>query len=106
MLISLLFWIGVSCKKDRKAIVPEYQEDVFHKPLHKLNGEIQIQFFSYHQYGTHYIISDSTYYALKSTSHNLDDYVGIDTTLIGKQIPGYPLNPGTDPDYIEVIDFE
>lgn len=72
----------------------------------KLTGKIKLQLFSYHQYGSHFILSNSTYYALTSSAIDLDDFIGTDTTLIGNKIPGYPINPGIDPDFIEVIAFE
>ena len=72
----------------------------------KLTGKIKLQLFSYHQYGSHFILSDSTYYALTSSTIDLNDFIGTYTTLIGNKIPGYPINPGIDPDFIEVIAFE
>lgn len=72
----------------------------------KLTGKIELQLFSYHQYGSHFILSDSTYYALTGSTIDLNDFIGTDTTLIGNKISGYPINPGIDPDFIEVIAFE
>ena len=104
-LILLAFLI--SCKKNNEeAITNCYDYNVLSDPLFLLEGKIQIQGFTYHQYGTHYIIADSTYYALRSDLFNLDSFVDIDTLIVGKKIPGYPLNIGIDPDYLEVIDFK
>lgn len=105
---SLVFLVFlISCKKNKEETTPNCNDNnVLSDPLFMLKGKIQIQGFSYHQYGTHYIIADSTYYALKSDLFNLDSFVDIDTFIIGKKIPGYPLNIGIDPDYLEVIDFK
>lgn len=101
--LSLLF----SCKKNKVETITNCRTtSEVNDPVFLLQGKIKVQGFTYHQYGTHYIIADSTYYALKSDLYNLDSFVNIDTTIIGKKIPGYPLNFGIDPEYLEVIDFK
>ena len=96
-----------SCKKSSDDNTVDCTDDnILHEPLLQIQGKIKVQGFTYHQYGTHYIVDDTTYYALESNLFNLDSFVGLDTVLIGKKVPGYPINAVIDPDLIEVIDFK
>ena len=63
-------------------------------------GVIQKQGITTYQYGTHVI----TGYALRSSSINLDDYIGQNVTVVGPLIEGYPVDGG--PEYIEVEEIK
>jgi hypothetical protein len=54
-------------------------------------------------YGTHLLQDErgKTLYALKSTTINLDAYVGKKVTVSGELIPGYPLEGG--PEYLNAL---
>ncbi|WP_400263014.1 hypothetical protein ACFX5U_08075 [Sphingobacterium sp. SG20118] len=52
------------------------------------------------QYGTHMIKAENKTYVLKSSNVQLNDYVNRSVSLIGKKVPGYPLEGG--PELIEV----
>lgn len=84
--VIILFFAVISCSKeadDQKTI--------------EVTGIIQPQEITYYQYGTHTIQG----YALRSSTLNLDDYVGQQVTVVGYTIEGYPVEGG--PDYLEVI---
>ena len=104
--ILVILLIIISCKKNSEEPAVDCNSDNLNEPLFLIKGKIKLQGFSYHQYGTHYIIEDSTYFALKSDLYDLDNFIDIDTVIIGKKIQGYPINLGIDPDFIEVIDFD
>ena len=57
---------------------------------------IQKQGITTYQYGTH----TNSDYALRSSSVNLDDYVGQSVTVVGQKVEGYPVDGG--PDLLEV----
>lgn len=65
-----------------------------------LNGKIEKIGMTTYQYGTHTIQSNQKTYALKSSSLNLDNYENKAVEVIGKKVPGYPVENG--PELIEV----
>lgn len=65
-----------------------------------LNGKIEKAGMTTYQYGTHTIQSNQKTYALKSSSLNLDNYENKEVEVIGKKVPGYPVENG--PELIEV----
>ncbi|WP_223033424.1 hypothetical protein [Hanstruepera marina] len=66
----------------------------------KASGVIQESGITSYQYGTHTLEGD-TFYALKSDSINLNDYVGKSVTVEGQSISGYPVDGG--PEYLLVL---
>ena len=62
----------------------------------KIEGTLIAQGFTTYQYGTHNLDE----YALRSSTVNLDKYVGQEVEVIGRKVDGYPVEDG--PDLIEV----
>lgn len=71
----------------------------------KITGTIQEQGMTSYQYGTHTITAaNDEFYALKSDSVNLDDYLNEEVTIVAQKIEGYPLSGG--PDYMLVLEVK
>lgn len=87
--ITLLLLVAMSCRKDNRDIV--------------IKGVIEKQGITTYQYGTHVIMSEESYYALRSSTMDLDAFVSKEVTLTGEIISGYPVDGG--PEYIEVKDI-
>lgn len=47
-----------------------------------------------YQYGTHALETETDYFALRSSSINLDDYINQEVTLTTTKIAGYPVENG------------
>lgn len=89
-LIGILICLSVSsCNKDENNAINV-----------EANGTIQKQGITSYQYGTHVI----TGYALRSSTLDLDNYIGQTVTVVGYLVEGYPLSGG--PDYIEVEEIK
>lgn len=71
------------------------------KDTMEITGIIEPQGITSYQYGTHTIANDDTFYAIKSETVDLDDYVGKKVTVTAEKIEGYPLEGG--PDYLLVL---
>lgn len=68
-------------------------------------GTIQEQGMTTYQYGTHTITtSNDDFYALKSDSVNLGNYVGKEITITAEKIEGYPVDGG--PVYLRVLEVK
>lgn len=68
-------------------------------------GTIQEQGMTTYQYGTHTITtSNDDFYALKSDSVNLGNYVGTEITITAEKIEGYPVDGG--PVYLRVLEVK
>jgi hypothetical protein len=65
-------------------------------------GVVQKQGITTYMYGTHVMRDNDAhkFYALRSSSIDLDKYVGQNVTVKGTLVPGYPVDFG--PDYLEV----
>jgi hypothetical protein len=70
----------------------------------KLTGTIESQGMTSYQYGTHTLNTEDEFYALKSEKVELDQYVGMEVTISGSKIEGYPVDGG--PDYILVTEVK
>ncbi len=66
----------------------------------KATGKIQQQGMTTYQYGTHRIAK----YAIRSSTIDLDNYIGQTVTIIGQLIEGYPIEGG--PEFLEVVDIK
>lgn len=67
----------------------------------EITGTIQQQGMTSYQYGTHTITTpDNDFYALKSETLNLDEYLDEEVTIVAEKIEGYPLSGG--PEYLLV----
>lgn len=76
-------------------------------PLRKATryiGKIQKQGITTYQYGSHILKTEDTFYALRSTAHDLNDYVGKKVKVITEKIAGYPISGG--PEFILVLRIE
>jgi hypothetical protein len=64
-------------------------------------GTIQNAGITTYQYGRYILVDKSghTLYALRSSTLDLDQYVGKDVTITGTLVPGYPLDGG--PPYLD-----
>lgn len=69
----------------------------------EVTGTIQQQGITSYQYGTHTLTNDETFYALRSETVNLDDYLDREVTVKAKKIEGYPVDGG--PDYLLVLEI-
>ena len=72
------------------------------KNILTVKGVIQQQGITSYQYGTHRIVSDTTFYALQSEVVPLDSFNNMKVKIKGKKVDGYPLEGG--PILLEVID--
>ncbi|PRX40111.1 hypothetical protein [Salegentibacter salegens] len=70
----------------------------------QLTGTIESQGITSYQYGTHTLNTEDEFYALKSEKVELDHYVGMEITISGSKIEGYPVDGG--PDYILVTEVK
>lgn len=68
----------------------------------EVTGTIQQQGITSYQYGTHTLTNDETFYALRSETVNLDNYIDQEVTIVAKKIEGYPVDGG--PDYLLVLE--
>ncbi len=70
----------------------------------ELTGIIQKQGITTYMYGSHTISGEGEFYALRSSTIDLDDYVTQEAFITGEKISGYPVDGG--PDYFEVTSIE
>lgn len=66
----------------------------------EVKGIIEQQGMTSYQYGTHTITARDTFYALRSTKVDLDEYNGKEVKIYGNKIEGYPIDGG--PEFLEV----
>lgn len=69
-----------------------------------VTGTVEEQGITSYQYGTHTISGDGKFYALKSETIDLDQYIGETVTIKGEKIAGYPVDGG--PEYLMVLEIE
>ena len=86
LLFSMLLIVlsASTCEKDNN------------KPMIEVTGVLQQQGVTTYQYGTHVMPG----YALRSSTIDLDQYVGQNVTVRGYLIESYPVENG--PEYLEV----
>ena len=70
----------------------------------EISGLIQEQGITTYQYGTHIISNQDQFYAIKSETIDLDQYVGKVVTIRAEKIEGYPVDGG--PEYFLVLEIE
>ena len=70
----------------------------------EITGIIEPQGITSYQYGTHTISNDDTFYALKSETVDLGNYLGEEVTILAEKIEGYPLEGG--PEYLLVLEVK
>ncbi|WP_424495358.1 hypothetical protein [Salinimicrobium sp. GXAS 041] len=70
----------------------------------EITGTIQEQGITSYQYGTHTLTNSETFYAVRSDSVNLNDYLNEEVTVMGQKISGYPLDGG--PEYLEILEIK
>lgn len=71
----------------------------------RITGLIEQQQITSYQYGTHTISGENgIFYALKSETVDLDDFLGQTVTIIAERIEGYPVDGG--PPYLNVLRLE
>jgi hypothetical protein len=92
--VLLLVFALSSCKKGKA--LPEVNEGAAVTVI----GTVQVLQASCFMYGTHTITNIDQYFALKSSTINLNDYNGKNVVLTGNKITGYPVDGG--PEFIEV----
>lgn len=66
----------------------------------EVKGLLEKQGVTTYMYGTHTISNNNIYYALRSETINLDNYIGQNVIIIGEPIEGYPIDSG--PEYLDV----
>lgn len=69
-----------------------------------VTGTVEEQGITSYQYGTHTISGDGKFYALKSETIDLDQYIGETVSIKGENIAGYPVDGG--PEYLMVLEIE
>lgn len=67
-----------------------------------VTGTIQEQGITSYQYGTHTLTNSDVFYAVKSDSLDLNDYLNREVTVRVRPIEGYPIEGG--PEYLEVLE--
>ena len=67
-----------------------------------VTGTIEQQGITSYQYGTHTISGEGIFYALKSETIDLDQYLEKEVTIKAEKIEGYPVDGG--PDYLLVLE--
>lgn len=70
----------------------------------EVTGTIEKQGMTSYQYGTHTLTNDEGYYALKSETVDLDEYVDQTASIIAEKISGYPVDGG--PEYLMVLEIK
>ena len=70
----------------------------------EISGLIKEQGITTYQYGTHIISDQEQFYAIKSETIDLDQYVGKVVTIRAEKIEGYPVDGG--PEYLLVLEIE
>lgn len=70
----------------------------------QLTGKIEEQGITSYQYGTHRFTTQDQFYAVKSESVDLDDYLNQDVSIIAEKISGYPVDGG--PEYLLVLEVK
>ncbi|WP_029036980.1 hypothetical protein [Salinimicrobium xinjiangense] len=80
---------GTVTEEDRSASA------VINEKSMEITGTIQKQGITSYQYGTHTITTaNDEFYALKSETVDLDDYLDEEVTIVAEKIEGYPLSGG------------
>lgn len=69
-----------------------------------VSGLIEAQGMTSYQYGTHTLTNEETFYALKSETVDLDEYINKEVTITAQKISGYPLSGG--PEYLLVLEIK
>lgn len=69
--------------------------------MSEYTGLLQNQGMTSYQYGTHTLETKESFYALKSETVKLDNYIGKTVTLTAVIVDGYPVDGG--PKYLNVI---
>lgn len=67
----------------------------------KVTGTIEPQGITSYQYGTHTLSNEDIFYALKSDSVDLNDYLNQEVTITAEKIEGYPVDGG--PEFLLVL---
>jgi len=93
-------------KSSEKTVEEKTKEQSYtpHRKADKHIGIIQKQGITTYQYGSHILKTEDTFYALRSTDHDLNDYVGKKVKVITEKIAGYPISGG--PEFILVLRIE
>lgn len=93
-----LFFFAVTCNNSTGAQQEEGDDQL------KVSGVIEPQGMTSYQYGTHTLTNEETFYALKSETIDLDQYIDKEVTVTAQRISGYPLSGG--PEYLMVLEVE
>ena len=80
------------------------ENDPGNKDLMEIKGIIQEQGITSYQYGTHTLTAGDDFYALRSKTLNLDEFIGEEVTISAEKIKGYPVDGG--PEFLEVEKVE
>jgi hypothetical protein len=94
-LFSFIWILFTGCEKE---------ESVPNESQIEIKGVIQEAGITSYQYGTHKIISNGKWYALKSSTINLNSYLDKEVTVWGDKVKGYPVDGG--PEFIDVKRLE
>ena len=70
----------------------------------QVTGTIQEQGMTSYQYGTHTLTNSETFYAIKSDSVELDQYLNQRVTVTAEKVEGYPVDGG--PEYLRILSIE
>ena len=99
--ISLLIFTQ-TCNNTNKQEAPATTQTEVNQNAMEITGTIQEQGITSYQYGTHTITTATDeFYALKSNTVDLNDYIDEEVTIVAEKIEGYPLSGG--PEYLLVL---
>ncbi len=88
----LLLFLIVACNQNES------------KNLLEITGTIQEQGITSYQYGTHTLTNSETFYAVRSDSVTLNDYLNEEVTVKAQKISGYPVDGG--PEYLQILEIK
>ena len=70
----------------------------------EIKGVIAVQGITTYQYGTHTLTTDAQFFALRSATIDLDQFVNQMVVIRYEKIQGYPVDGG--PEYLEVLEVK
>ncbi len=94
LLSGMVLFLTIACNQTKSATTNSME----------ITGTIQEQGMTSYQYGTHTLTNAETFYAVKSDSIDLNDYLNQEVTVTAEKVEGYPVDGG--PEYIKILSVE
>lgn len=104
LMFSLLLFFTATCSEAAKEET-DSEPALLNETAMEITGTIREQEITSYQYGTHTIsTANEEFYALKSETVDLNDYLQKEVTIIAEKIEGYPIEGG--PEYLLVLEVK